>query len=77
MFLKQHTAYDVLPVSYRLIVMDTTLLMKKALAALIQNGMWQSITAFGLKGFVALGVRCIREVTSQCGERNRFSFGHH
>ncbi|RUS21504.1 hypothetical protein BC937DRAFT_92473 [Endogone sp. FLAS-F59071] len=37
-FLKQHTAYDVLPVSYRLIVMDTTLLMKKALAALIQNG---------------------------------------
>ncbi|RUP49812.1 hypothetical protein BC936DRAFT_141377 [Jimgerdemannia flammicorona] len=37
-FLKQHTAYDVLPVSYRLIVLDTTLLVKKALAALMQNG---------------------------------------
>lgn len=37
-FLKEHTAYDVLPVSYRLIVFDTRLLVKKALAALVQNG---------------------------------------
>jgi hypothetical protein len=37
-FLKQHTTYDVLPVSYRLIVLDTQLLVKKALAALMQNG---------------------------------------
>ncbi|KAI8975126.1 the adenylate sensor from Amp activated protein kinase complexed with Amp [Mycotypha africana] len=37
-FLKQHTAYDVLPVSYRLIVFDTRLLVKKALNALVQNG---------------------------------------
>lgn len=37
-FLKQHTAYDVLPVSYRLIVFDTRLLVKKALGALVQNG---------------------------------------
>ncbi|RIB14600.1 the adenylate sensor from Amp activated protein kinase complexed with Amp [Gigaspora rosea] len=37
-FLKQHSSYDVLPVSYRVIVLDTSLLVKKALAALIQNG---------------------------------------
>lgn len=37
-FLKEHTAYDVLPVSYRLIVFDTRLLVKKALDALVQNG---------------------------------------
>lgn len=37
-FLKQHKTYDVLPVSYRLIVLDTQLLVKKALAALMQNG---------------------------------------
>ncbi|KAF9106903.1 AMP-activated serine/threonine-protein kinase regulatory subunit, partial [Mortierella sp. AM989] len=35
-FLKQHSAYDVLPVSYRQIVLDTTLLVKKALSVLIQ-----------------------------------------
>ncbi|CAG8556866.1 10966_t:CDS:10 [Ambispora gerdemannii] len=37
-FLKQHSSYDVLPVSYRLIVLDTTLLVKRALTALMQNG---------------------------------------
>ncbi|KAF8948800.1 AMP-activated serine/threonine-protein kinase regulatory subunit [Haplosporangium gracile] len=37
-FLKQHSAYDVLPVSYRQIVMDTTLLVKKALSVLMQYG---------------------------------------
>ncbi|KAI8369185.1 nuclear protein snf4 [Choanephora cucurbitarum] len=37
-FLKEHTAYDVLPVSYRVIVFDTRLLVKKALSALVQNG---------------------------------------
>ncbi|PKY49921.1 CBS-domain-containing protein [Rhizophagus irregularis] len=37
-FLKQHSSYDVLPVSYRVIVLDTSLLVKKALAALMQNG---------------------------------------
>ncbi|CAO3572653.1 unnamed protein product [Mortierella alpina] len=35
-FLKQHSAYDVLPVSYRQIVLDTTLLIKKALSVLMQ-----------------------------------------
>ncbi|KAF9181319.1 AMP-activated serine/threonine-protein kinase regulatory subunit [Haplosporangium sp. Z 11] len=37
-FLKQHSAYDVLPVSYRQIVLDTTLLVKKALSVLMQYG---------------------------------------
>ncbi|KAF9540415.1 AMP-activated serine/threonine-protein kinase regulatory subunit [Mortierella hygrophila] len=37
-FLRQHSAYDVLPVSYRQIVMDTTLLVKKALSVLMQYG---------------------------------------
>ena len=39
-FLKQHSSYDVLPVSYRIIVLDTSLLVKKALAALMQNGIY-------------------------------------
>lgn len=39
-FLKEHTAYDVLPVSYRLIVFDSQLLMKKALDMLAQNGIY-------------------------------------
>ncbi|KAL1917532.1 uncharacterized protein VTP21DRAFT_3925 [Calcarisporiella thermophila] len=37
-FLKEHSSYDVLPVSFRLIVLDTSLLVKKALSALMQNG---------------------------------------
>ncbi|KAF9437053.1 AMP-activated serine/threonine-protein kinase regulatory subunit [Entomortierella beljakovae] len=35
-FLKQHSAYDVLPVSYKQIVLDTTLLVTKALSVLMQ-----------------------------------------
>ncbi|KAI9661426.1 MAG: AMP-activated serine/threonine-protein kinase regulatory subunit [Trizodia sp. TS-e1964] len=37
-FLKVRTSYDVLPLSFRLIVLDTTLLIKKSLSILIQNG---------------------------------------
>ena len=37
-FLKVRTSYDVLPVSFRLIILDTTLLVKKSLTTLIQNG---------------------------------------
>ncbi|KAJ1851327.1 AMP-activated serine/threonine-protein kinase regulatory subunit [Coemansia sp. RSA 1822] len=37
-FLKQHSAYDMIPVSFRLIVLDTKLLVTKALSALVQNG---------------------------------------
>ena len=37
-FLKVRTSYDVLPLSYRLIVFDTSLLVKKSLNILIQNG---------------------------------------
>jgi len=37
-FLKARTSYDVLPLSYRLIVLDTALLVKKSLSILNQNG---------------------------------------
>ncbi|CAK7275541.1 AMP-activated serine/threonine-protein kinase regulatory subunit [Sporothrix epigloea] len=36
-FLKIRTSYDVLPLSFRLIVLDTELLIRKSLAILIQN----------------------------------------
>ncbi|KAJ3126227.1 AMP-activated serine/threonine-protein kinase regulatory subunit [Nowakowskiella sp. JEL0407] len=36
--LKRHTCYDLLPVSHKVIVFDTSLLLKKALAALLQHG---------------------------------------
>jgi hypothetical protein len=36
--LKARTSYDVLPISYRLIVLDTALLVKKSLNILNQNG---------------------------------------
>lgn len=37
LFLQSKTSYDVLPVSYRLVVLDTSLLVKKSLAILLQN----------------------------------------
>jgi predicted transcriptional regulator len=37
-FLQHHTTYDVLPLSFRVIVLDTSLLVRKALAALLLNG---------------------------------------
>lgn len=37
LFLQSKTSYDVLPVSYRLIVLDTSLLVKKSLTILLQN----------------------------------------
>jgi 5'-AMP-activated protein kinase, regulatory gamma subunit len=36
-FLRVRTSYDVLPMSFRLIVLDTQLLIKKSLNILIQN----------------------------------------
>ncbi|KAF2867636.1 hypothetical protein BDV95DRAFT_597849 [Massariosphaeria phaeospora] len=49
-FLKVRTSYDVLPLSYRLIVLDTSLLVKKSLNILSQNGivsapLWDSKTS--------------------------------
>lgn len=41
-FLKRRTAYDVLPVSFRLIVLDTSLFVRKSLKILVQNS--RSIT---------------------------------
>lgn len=37
-FLKVRTSYDVLPLSFRLIIFDTALLVKKSLIILTQNG---------------------------------------
>ncbi|KAJ4370159.1 AMP-activated serine/threonine-protein kinase regulatory subunit [Didymella sp. IMI 355093] len=37
-FLKARTSYDVLPISYRLIILDTALRVQKSLNILIQNG---------------------------------------
>ncbi|AMD21290.1 HER011Wp [Eremothecium sinecaudum] len=50
LFLKSKTSYDVLPVSYRLIVLDTSLLVKKSLNILLQNNivsapLWDSTTS--------------------------------
>lgn len=42
-FLKVRTSYDVLPLSFRLIIFDTALLVKKSLNILIQNGMSPSL----------------------------------
>lgn len=36
--MKRRTSYDVLPLSFRLIVLDNDLLIKKSLNILIQNG---------------------------------------
>ncbi|KJA29182.1 hypothetical protein HYPSUDRAFT_128046 [Hypholoma sublateritium FD-334 SS-4] len=49
-FLKNHTAYDALPVSFRLIVLDTKLNVKKALQCLLLNSvvsapLWNSETS--------------------------------
>ena len=35
--LEKNTCYDILPLSYKVIVFDQSLLVKKALAALLQN----------------------------------------
>ena len=37
--LKKYTIYDLLPISSKVIVFDTNLLVKKAFYALLQNGM--------------------------------------
>jgi hypothetical protein len=38
-FLKKRTSYDVLPLSFRLIILNTDLLVKKSLNILLQNGL--------------------------------------
>lgn len=40
-FLRARTSYDVLPLSYRLIVLDTSLMVRKSLKILDQNGQCQ------------------------------------
>lgn len=36
--LEQYSCYDILPFSFKVIIFDHTLLVKKALAALLQHG---------------------------------------
>ena len=50
-FLKGHTAYDAFPVSFRLIVLDTKLNVKKALQCLLLNGMF-SLLIYHLIHFI-------------------------
>ena len=38
-FLKVRTSYDVLPLSFRLIIFDTALTVKESLNILVNNGM--------------------------------------
>jgi len=49
-FLKKRTSYDVLPLSFRLVILNTDLLVKKSLNILLQNGivsapLWDSHTS--------------------------------
>jgi 5'-AMP-activated protein kinase, regulatory gamma subunit len=39
-YLKSHTSYDSFPVSFRMIVLDTKLEVRKALQCLLTNGKW-------------------------------------
>ena len=40
-FLKVRRSYDVLPLSFRLIIFDTALSIKESLNILVQNGTWR------------------------------------
>jgi 5'-AMP-activated protein kinase, regulatory gamma subunit len=51
-FLKGHTSYDALPISFRLIVLDTKLNVKKALQCLLLNG--EEIIFFSLHPTIIL-----------------------
>lgn len=44
-FFKLHRCYDLIPVSAKLIVFDTQLLVKKAFHALVSNGMYGTLTS--------------------------------
>jgi 5'-AMP-activated protein kinase, regulatory gamma subunit len=47
-FLRQHTCYELLPISGKIIVLDTSLLVKKAFYALQQNGRLFTQYEFGV-----------------------------
>ena len=42
-FLRTHSSYDVLPVSFRLVVFDTQLTIKSALDVMFQSGMFARV----------------------------------
>lgn len=47
-FLKKRTSYDVLPLSFRLIILNTDLLVKKSLNILLQNGAYIEVISIVL-----------------------------
>jgi hypothetical protein len=55
--LKRRTSYDVLPLSFRLIVLDNDLLIKKSLNILIQNGTRDLTTAAVLARILIVRLR--------------------
>jgi len=59
-FLSRHTCYDLLPISSQVIVFDTTLPIKKAFYAMLQNGkiLSSSCCVFLLSWGVHLSLVC-------------------
>lgn len=61
-FLKIRTSYDVLPLSFRLIVFDTALLVKKSLNTLIQNGMCKRSLSGGPTSYASILRNCFSTI---------------
>ena len=57
-FLKGRSTYDVFPLSFRLLVLDTKLEVKKALASLVQNGSPFLYLGSDCRAKVAIEYRC-------------------
>jgi len=57
-FLKGRSTYDVFPLSFRLLVLDTKLEVKKALASLVQNGCSFLYLGSDRSAKVVVGYRC-------------------
>jgi hypothetical protein len=71
-FLKGRVSYDVLPLSFRLIMMDTSLTVKNSLAILMQNGtsrVWSEGGANGTRH--CLGTSMGLQVVDLCRIDNR------
>lgn len=73
-FLKGRSSYDVFPVSFRLIVLDTKLMVKKALGVMLQNGTSRAAREEGREGEVVGWVeRRWREMKTDLG--SIYAFG--
>lgn len=65
-FLKVRTSYDVLPLSFRLVVLDNNLLIKKSLNILIQNGAVPSLLRFFFFGGPGRVPEGVTAASKQC-----------